>query len=82
MQDELGNDYKEAVSVEWIDKCLSLTFKCPCGKGYEVLICANNCYYKLVYKNQYVYSLGEDHLCFYSVLVWINLMFSFVVAFG
>ncbi|RHN56440.1 hypothetical protein MtrunA17_Chr5g0429531 [Medicago truncatula] len=46
--DELGNDYEEAVSVEWIDECLSLTFKCPCGKGYEVLICANNCYYKLV----------------------------------
>ena len=53
LQDELGNDYEEAVSVEWIDKCLSLTFKCPCGKGYEVLICANNCYYKLVQKNQY-----------------------------
>ncbi|AES89322.1 hypothetical protein MTR_4g072520 [Medicago truncatula] len=47
-KDELGNDYEEAVSVEWVDKCLSLTFKCPCGKGYEVLICANNCYYKLV----------------------------------
>ncbi|AES98537.1 hypothetical protein MTR_5g069720 [Medicago truncatula] len=47
-KDELGNDYEEAVSVEWIDECLSLTFKCPCGKGYEVLICANNCYYKLV----------------------------------
>ncbi|AES98462.2 hypothetical protein MTR_5g068870 [Medicago truncatula] len=47
-KDELGNDYEEAVSVEWIDKCLSLTFRCPCGKGYEILICANNCYYKLV----------------------------------
>ncbi|AES93866.1 auxin responsive protein [Medicago truncatula] len=34
-QDELENDYEEAVSVEWVDKCLSLTFKCPCGKGYE-----------------------------------------------
>ncbi|AET00204.2 hypothetical protein MTR_5g089450 [Medicago truncatula] len=33
--DELGNDYEEAVSVEWVDKSLSLTFKCPCGKGYE-----------------------------------------------
>ncbi|AES98507.1 hypothetical protein MTR_5g069420 [Medicago truncatula] len=47
-KDESGNDYEEAVSVEWVDKSLNLTFKCPCGKGYEVLICANNCYYKLV----------------------------------
>ncbi|KAK2416308.1 hypothetical protein QL285_038709 [Trifolium repens] len=47
-QDELGGDYEEAVSVEWAEKCVSLTFRCPCGKGYEVLISANNCYYKLL----------------------------------
>ncbi|XP_061375923.1 uncharacterized protein LOC133318011 [Gastrolobium bilobum] len=47
-QDELGRDSEEAVSVEWADKCVSLTFKCPCGKGYEVLLSENNCYYKLV----------------------------------
>ncbi|XP_058739231.1 DNA polymerase delta subunit 3-like [Vicia villosa] len=47
-QDELGEDVEEAVRVEWAEKCLSLTFKCPCSKGYEVLISANNCYYKLV----------------------------------
>ncbi|GAU25747.1 hypothetical protein TSUD_216790 [Trifolium subterraneum] len=47
-QDEFGADYEEAISVEWVEKCLSLTFRCPCGKGYEVLISENNCYYKLV----------------------------------
>ncbi|KAK2376346.1 hypothetical protein QL285_077143 [Trifolium repens] len=47
-QDELRADYEEAISVEWVEKCLSLTFRCPCGKGYEVLISENNCYYKLV----------------------------------
>ncbi|KAK2351983.1 hypothetical protein QL285_096699 [Trifolium repens] len=34
-QDECGEDFEEAVSVEWAEKCLSLTFKCPCGKGNE-----------------------------------------------
>lgn len=38
----------EAVSVEWAEKCVSLTLRCPCGKGYEVLISANNCYYELL----------------------------------
>lgn len=47
----------EAVSVEWAEKCLSIFFKCPCGKGllsekncyYRlVLFAKNNCYYKLV----------------------------------
>ncbi|KEH21578.1 hypothetical protein MTR_7g007830 [Medicago truncatula] len=47
-QDGCCEDFEEAVSVEWAEKCISLTFKCPCGKGYEVLISANNCYYKLV----------------------------------
>ncbi|RDX90324.1 hypothetical protein CR513_27831, partial [Mucuna pruriens] len=47
-QDDLGGeDSEEAVSVEWADKCLSLVFRCPCGKGYEVLLSENNCYYKL-----------------------------------
>ncbi|XP_027351402.1 mitochondrial fission regulator 1 [Abrus precatorius] len=48
-QDELGGeDCEEAVNVEWAEKCLSLAFRCPCGKGYEVLLSENNCYYKLV----------------------------------
>ncbi|MED6195968.1 hypothetical protein PIB30_042846 [Stylosanthes scabra] len=39
---------EEAVSVEWADKCLRVMFRCPCGKGYEVLLSENTCYYKLV----------------------------------
>ncbi|MED6187991.1 hypothetical protein PIB30_116818 [Stylosanthes scabra] len=39
---------EEAVSVEWADKCLRVIFRCPCGKGYEVLLSENTCYYKLV----------------------------------
>ncbi|TKY65237.1 hypothetical protein E2542_SST08095 [Spatholobus suberectus] len=36
-QDDLGEgDSEEAVSVEWAERCLSLVFRCPCGKGYEV----------------------------------------------
>lgn len=26
-------DQEEAVSAEWAEKCLSIHFKCPCGKG-------------------------------------------------
>ncbi|KAK7340476.1 hypothetical protein VNO77_21180 [Canavalia gladiata] len=48
-QDELGGgDSEEAVNVEWAEKCLSLIFRCPCGKGYEVLLSENSCYYKLI----------------------------------
>ena len=48
MQDDDGGDAEEAVSVEWAEKCLSIHFKCPCGKGYQILLSGNNCYYKLV----------------------------------
>lgn len=27
-----GGDAEEAVSVEWAEKCLSIHFKCLCGK--------------------------------------------------
>ncbi|KAL3000590.1 hypothetical protein AAZX31_09G221500 [Glycine max] len=48
-QDDLvGGDSEESVSVDWIERCVSLGFRCPCGKGYEVLLSQNNCYYKLV----------------------------------
>ncbi|KAL2333987.1 hypothetical protein Fmac_015200 [Flemingia macrophylla] len=48
-QDDLGGgDSEEVVSVEWYEQCISLGFRCPCGKGYEVLLSENNCYYKLV----------------------------------
>ncbi|CAN4121921.1 unnamed protein product [Withania somnifera] len=39
--------YEEAVWVERMGSCLILHFKCPCGKGYQILLYGNNCYYKL-----------------------------------
>ncbi|KAL1322634.1 hypothetical protein AAHE18_14G210300 [Arachis hypogaea] len=39
---------EEAVSVEWADRCVRIIFRCPCGRGYEVLLSENTCYYKLV----------------------------------
>ncbi|GMI65125.1 hypothetical protein like AT2G32235 [Hibiscus trionum] len=41
-------DCEEAVGVEKIGECLDLHFKCPCGKGYKILLSGNNCYYKLI----------------------------------
>ncbi|KAK4715346.1 hypothetical protein R3W88_013684 [Solanum pinnatisectum] len=38
---------EEAVWVERMGNCLILHFKCPCGNGYQILLCGNNCYYKL-----------------------------------
>ncbi|KAL3507446.1 hypothetical protein ACH5RR_032828 [Cinchona calisaya] len=38
---------EEAVWVERNGECLILHFKCPCGKGYQILLSGNNCYYKL-----------------------------------
>lgn len=37
----------EEVWVEQNGECLILHFKCPCGKGYQILLSGNNCYYKL-----------------------------------
>lgn len=49
LQDDLGGgDSEEAVSVDWAERCINLAFRCPCGKGYEVLLSENNCYYKLM----------------------------------
>ncbi|KAL2329073.1 hypothetical protein Fmac_022500 [Flemingia macrophylla] len=48
-KDDLGDgDSEEAVSVEWAEQCIRLVFGCPCGKGYEILLSENNCYYKLI----------------------------------
>ncbi|KAK7394552.1 hypothetical protein VNO78_15083 [Psophocarpus tetragonolobus] len=48
-QDDLGvEDSEEAIRVEWAEQCVSLGLRCPCGKGYEVLLSENSCYYKLV----------------------------------
>ncbi|GMI79108.1 hypothetical protein like AT2G32235 [Hibiscus trionum] len=41
-------DCEEAVTVEKIGECLDLHFKCPCGKGYKILLSGKNCYYKLI----------------------------------
>ncbi|KAL3507481.1 hypothetical protein ACH5RR_032863 [Cinchona calisaya] len=38
---------EEAVWVERNGECLILHFKCPCGKGYQILLNGKNCYYKL-----------------------------------
>lgn len=38
----------EAVSVERAGECLVLHFKCPCKKGYQILLSGSNCYYKLM----------------------------------
>ncbi|OMP11515.1 hypothetical protein CCACVL1_00472 [Corchorus capsularis] len=41
-------DCEEATRVEKIGDCLDLHFKCPCGKGYKILLSGKNCYYKLI----------------------------------
>ncbi|KAK8490226.1 hypothetical protein V6N13_064169 [Hibiscus sabdariffa] len=41
-------DCEEAVTVKKIGECLDLHFKCPCGKGYKILLSGKNCYYKLI----------------------------------
>ncbi|KAK8634025.1 hypothetical protein V6N13_014854 [Hibiscus sabdariffa] len=41
-------DCEEAVTVEKTGECLDLHFKCPCGKGYKILLSGKNCYYKLI----------------------------------
>ncbi|XVF06496.1 hypothetical protein REPUB_Repub06bG0053300 [Reevesia pubescens] len=41
-------DCEEAVRVEKVGECLDLHFKCPCGKGYQILLSGKNCYYKLI----------------------------------
>ncbi|KAK4259758.1 hypothetical protein QN277_006058 [Acacia crassicarpa] len=39
---------EEFVTVEWVEKSLCVNFKCPCSKGYQILLSGNKCYYKLV----------------------------------
>ncbi|KAL5791706.1 hypothetical protein ACOSP7_000300 [Xanthoceras sorbifolium] len=41
-------DIEESVSVERSGGCLIIHFKCPCGKGYQILLSGRNCYYKLM----------------------------------
>lgn len=41
-------EYEEAVCVERTGECLVVHFKCPCGKGYQILLSGRECYYKLI----------------------------------
>ncbi|KAK8629059.1 hypothetical protein V6N13_077916 [Hibiscus sabdariffa] len=40
-------EFEETVGVQKIGECLDLHFPCPCGKGYQILLSGENCYYKL-----------------------------------
>ncbi|CAI9096091.1 OLC1v1032163C1 [Oldenlandia corymbosa var. corymbosa] len=44
--EEASHD-QEAVWVERKGEVLILHFKCPCSKGYQILLSGDNCYYKL-----------------------------------
>ncbi|KAJ0092473.1 hypothetical protein Patl1_25759 [Pistacia atlantica] len=46
--DNCGEDFVEAVTVEKAGECLIIHFKCPCGRGYQILLSGKNCYYKLM----------------------------------
>ncbi|KAF7851837.1 hypothetical protein BT93_L2000 [Corymbia citriodora subsp. variegata] len=39
---------QETVSVEVVGDCLSINLGCTCGKGFQILLSGNKCYYKLV----------------------------------
>ncbi|XP_052170503.1 uncharacterized protein LOC127786847 [Diospyros lotus] len=47
-KDESETENEEAVSVERAGNCLIIHIKCPCGKGYQILLSGRNCYYKLM----------------------------------
>ncbi|KAJ0093899.1 hypothetical protein Patl1_25740 [Pistacia atlantica] len=46
--DNCGEDFVEAVTVEKAGECLIIHFKCPCGRGYQILLSGKTCYYKLM----------------------------------
>ncbi|KAK7838258.1 hypothetical protein CFP56_020096 [Quercus suber] len=44
-----AQDFEESVFVERVgEEGLTVHFKCPCGKGYQILLSGRNCYYKLM----------------------------------
>ncbi|RAL41989.1 hypothetical protein DM860_016364 [Cuscuta australis] len=52
-ENEKGTEEEEEKGSEsvWVEKAgegLVIHFKCPCKKGYEILLAGNNCYYKLI----------------------------------
>ncbi|WRX25590.1 hypothetical protein QQP08_018077 [Theobroma cacao] len=48
IKDDGELDCEEAVRAEEIGECLDLHVKCPCGKGYQMILSGQNCYYKLI----------------------------------
>ncbi|GKV50075.1 hypothetical protein SLEP1_g56791 [Rubroshorea leprosula] len=43
-----GEEIEDAVWVEKTGECLAVHFKCPCSKGYQILLSRGKCYYKLM----------------------------------
>ncbi|KAG6606253.1 hypothetical protein SDJN02_02996, partial [Cucurbita argyrosperma subsp. argyrosperma] len=41
-------DEEETVGVERVGDSLELRLKCPCGKGFEILLSGTSCFYKLL----------------------------------
>ncbi|KAJ7955120.1 flocculation protein FLO11-like [Quillaja saponaria] len=46
--DNVEERLEESVSIEKVGECLVINFKCPCYRGYQILLTGNNCYYKLI----------------------------------
>ncbi|KAA8548899.1 hypothetical protein F0562_000583 [Nyssa sinensis] len=47
-KDEHETETEESVSVERTGEFLIIRFRCPCSKGYKILLCGHDCYYKLM----------------------------------
>ncbi|KAF5465824.1 hypothetical protein F2P56_015794 [Juglans regia] len=47
-KDDSLPDFEESVFVERVGEGLTVRFKCPCGKGYQILLSGRDCYYKLM----------------------------------
>ncbi|KAE8076144.1 hypothetical protein FH972_014809 [Carpinus fangiana] len=41
-------EIEESVFVEKVGEALTVNFKCPCGKGYQILLSGSDCFYKLM----------------------------------
>lgn len=39
---------EESVGVERVGDSLEIHLKCPCGKGFEILLNGTSCFYKLL----------------------------------
>ncbi|XP_065858878.1 uncharacterized protein [Euphorbia lathyris] len=48
IQANLVTDSEEAVYVERSGESLIVHFKCPCSKGFQILLSGTDCYYKLL----------------------------------